>query len=65
MHDQPDQATVVPLTDEPEQTPARYRRPWAQLLARVFDRQVLVCPRCQGPSEAGVADSGVVDCFAR
>ena len=49
LHDLPDQGAVVPLTAEPEPTPARYRRPWAQLLARIFDRQVLVCPHCQGP----------------
>jgi hypothetical protein len=32
----PHQPPVVSLTDEPEQTPIRYRRPWAQLLARIF-----------------------------
>ena len=26
-----------------------YRQSWAQLLARVFKLQVLICPRCQGP----------------
>jgi len=34
-----------------EKTNARpvYRRTWAQLLARVFKIDVLVCPRCTGP----------------
>ena len=26
----------------------RYRRPWAELLARIFGHQVLICPHCQG-----------------
>jgi len=26
--------------------PSRYRRPWAELLARIFGHQVLICPRC-------------------
>jgi hypothetical protein len=26
--------------------PPRYRRPWHELLKRIFDLSVLVCPRC-------------------
>jgi hypothetical protein len=37
------------LADEPAPSTARYRHPWAKLLARVFKHQVLVCPRCNGP----------------
>jgi hypothetical protein len=37
-----------PLPAEPEPTP-EYRRPWAQLLKRVFGHDVLVCPKCSGP----------------
>ncbi len=36
--------------DDTEAPPrSRYRQAWAQLLARVFEHQVLLCPRCQGP----------------
>lgn len=38
------------LPAEPEPTPdPEYRRPWAQLLKRVFGLDVLVCPKCSGP----------------
>ena len=35
-------------TDEPASLPTRYRYAWAKLLARVFQHQVMVCPRCNG-----------------
>ncbi len=47
---QPDQ-DVAPLgaaPDDSTELPIRYRRPWAELLARIFGHQVLVCPHCQG-----------------
>jgi hypothetical protein len=33
------------LPSQPESTP-QYRRPWAQLLKRVFGHDILVCPKC-------------------
>lgn len=46
---QPDQ-DVGPIASDKDATelPVRYRRPWAELLARIFGHQVLVCPHCQG-----------------
>jgi hypothetical protein len=32
----------------PKPVPKPYRRPWAELLAHVFDHDVLRCPRCDG-----------------
>jgi hypothetical protein len=37
-------------SSDAEPTPTKaYRLPWAKLLARVFQEQVLVCPSCRGP----------------
>jgi len=38
----------LPLCVEPEELPRR--KPWAWLLKHVFDKDVSVCPRCQGPT---------------
>jgi len=38
----------LPLCVEPEDVPRR--KPWAWLLKHVFDEDVSVCPRCQGPT---------------
>jgi hypothetical protein len=40
-----DQLAVSP--DQLPQLPVCYRRPWAELLARIFGHQVLICPRCR------------------
>ena len=49
----PEQKPVLPLQDEapdpPQDTTAPpYRRRWAELLQRIFDHDVLKCPRCKG-----------------
>jgi hypothetical protein len=44
-----DDAAVVDLpADEDNDTSPRYRRPYAELLARVFGDEVACCPDCQG-----------------
>jgi hypothetical protein len=38
----------LPLCVEPDELPRR--KPWAWLLKHVFEQDVSVCPRCQGPT---------------
>ena len=49
----PEQKLALPLQNEapdpPQDTTAPpYRRRWAELLQRIFDHDVLKCPRCKG-----------------
>jgi hypothetical protein len=37
-----------PLPAAPTPVPVPYRRPWAELLRRIHDHDVLRCPRCDG-----------------
>jgi len=48
-HASPSTDADAPPSDETTAVPVPYRRPWAELLKRIHDHAVLVCPRCDGP----------------
>jgi hypothetical protein len=52
----PTEAASCPLAPEPVRSPRpRHPIPWAELLKRTFQTDVLVCPRCGGTRSAHTA----------